>query len=252
MYHSTEAALLRVHSDILQAVNKGQCVFLVFLHQSITFDMVELDILMKRLEESIGVTGPILQWYRSYFANRSQSVHVLCVPSVACLLSNGMTQGFVIRPFGFPMYTAPIGEICCKHGICYHFYANDNLLYLAFKPKDEDEAIHCLGECTCEIRNLMGKNHLQLNDSKMEFIIIRYHTKLHQLSGNDGIKIGDSIIKASPLARNIGAIFDCPLIMKDHIHAMCRACYCHIRHIGKVRSYLTKDAAITLIHAFVP
>ena len=39
--------------------------------------------------------------------------------------------------------------------------------------------------------------------------------------------------------------------MKDHIHAMCRSCYCHIRNIGKVRSDLTKDAAITLIHAFV-
>ena len=27
MYHSIETALLRVHSDILQAVDKGQCVF---------------------------------------------------------------------------------------------------------------------------------------------------------------------------------------------------------------------------------
>ena len=97
----------------------------------------------------------------------------------------------------------------------------------------------------------MRKNHLKLNDAKTEFIIIWYHTELHHLSGNDGIKIGDSIIKASPSARNIGAIFDRSLTMKDHIHAMCRACYCHIRNIGKVRSHLTKDAAITLIHAFV-
>ena len=63
------------------------------------------------------------------------------------------------------------------------------------------------------------------------------------------ITIGDSIINVS---RNIGAIFDCSLTMKDHIQANCRACYCPIRNIGKVRRHLKKDAAITIIHAFVP
>ena len=93
--------------------------FLVLLDQSASIDMVEHDILMKRLEESIEMTGPALQWGRSYFADRSQSVHVLCVPSVHCPLTSGMAQGSVIGSFGFTMYSAPLGEICCKHGICY-------------------------------------------------------------------------------------------------------------------------------------
>ena len=203
MYHSTETALLRVHSDILQAVYKGQCVFLVLLDQTATFNTVEHDILMKRLEESLGVAGPALQWCKSYFADRSQSVHVLGVPSVPFPLTSTMPQGSVIGPFGFPMYSAPIGEICCMPAICYHFYADDSQLYLAFKLRDETR--HHLEAYICDIRSWMRKSHLKLNDAKTEFVIIGYHTELHHLSGHDGIKIGDSIIKASSSQRS-GAI----------------------------------------------
>jgi len=65
------------------------------------------------------------------------------------------------------------------------------------------------------------------------------------------ISNGDTVVTASPSARNIGAIFDCTLSMKDHVNALCRSCYCHIRNIGKVRRLLTKDAAVNLVHAFV-
>jgi hypothetical protein len=39
--------------------------------------------------------------------------------------------------------------------------------------------------------------------------------------------------------------------MKDHVNAMCRSSYCHIRNIGRIRAFLTKDAAVNLVHAFV-
>ena len=121
----------------------------------------------------------------------------------------------------------------------YLLHCYNSQLFLAFKLRDEEEARHPLEECICAIRSWMRKDHLKLNYANMKFLIIGYHTKLCHLSGNDGIKIGDSIIKASPSARNIGAIFGRSCTMKDHIHAMCRAYYCHIRNIDKVRSHLT-------------
>jgi hypothetical protein len=67
----------------------------------------------------------------------------------------------------------------------------------------------------------------------------------------DEIKIGDTMVEASKSAGNIGAILDHKLSMKDHINTLCRSCYCHIRNIGKVRPSLTRDAAVSLMHAFV-
>ena len=161
-----------------------------------------------------------------------------------------MPQGSVVGPFGFPIYSAPVGKICEKHRICHHFYADDSQLYLAFKPGNEVEARSKLKACIAEIREWMRANHLKLNDTKTEFLIIGSRAHLKQLS-MDGIRIGDSIIQPSGVARNIGAIFDKTMSMKDHILSICRSCYCHIRNIGKVRRFLTKDAASTLIHAFV-
>ena len=48
MYYSIETAVLRMHSDILQAVDKDPCVFLVLFDKSTIFDMLEYNILMKR------------------------------------------------------------------------------------------------------------------------------------------------------------------------------------------------------------
>ena len=90
----------------------------------------------------------------------------------------------------------------------------------------------------------------KLNDSKTEFLIIGSKNQLKSLT-NDCITIGDDVIQASPSARNIGAIFDKSMDMKEHVGSICRACYCHIRNIGKVRSNLTQDAAKTLVHSFI-
>ena len=250
MFHSTETALLRVHSDILQALDRKKCVFLVLLDQSAAFDTVEHTILLDRLQNSVGVEGNALQWFVSYFGERSQSVQVLGESSVPRPLTCGMPQGSVVGPFGFPTYTVPIGRICKKHGISYHFYADDSQLYLEFDPADEDTARSRLEECISEIRDWMRLNHLKLNESKTEFLVIGSPANLRQLH-SQSIKIGDATVASTPSARNIGAIFDTSLTMKDHVNAICRSSYCHIRNLGRIRPSLTKDAAVNLVHAFI-
>ena len=65
------------------------------------------------------------------------------------------------------------------------------------------------------------------------------------------IKIGDEIINPSHSARNIGAIFDDQLSMKNHIASVTKSCYYHLRNISKIRKSLTQNAANTLIHSFL-
>ena len=168
---------------------------------------------MRRLEGSVGVSGAALAWCRSYFAERSQSVHVLGVPSIARPLTSRMPQGSVVGPYGFPLYTGPVGRICQKHNVSYHFYADDSQLYIAFHPKDEEEARHRLEACISDIRDWMKRNHLKLNDSKTEFLILGAPAQLRQLTKED-MMVGDTQVTASSSARNIGAIFDNTLSMK--------------------------------------
>ncbi|CAB4020270.1 RNA-directed DNA polymerase from transposon X-element, partial [Paramuricea clavata] len=72
--HSTETALLRVQNDILMNMDRQQVTLLVLLDLSAAFDTVDHGILLHRMETSFGITGTVLEWFRSYLTNRSQRV----------------------------------------------------------------------------------------------------------------------------------------------------------------------------------
>ena len=58
-------------------------------------------------------------------------------------------------------------------------------------------------------------------------------------------------IPVTPVARNLGVLWDSRLSMKAHVNQICRASYMHISNIRAIRRMLTKEAADTLVHAFV-
>ena len=76
MSHSTESALLRVHNDVLRALDHGKCVMLVLLDLSAAFDTVDHGILLSRLSQCIGVQGSAYTWFESYLSSRSQFVQI--------------------------------------------------------------------------------------------------------------------------------------------------------------------------------
>mgnify|MGYP001604026238 FL=1 len=96
----------------------------------------------------------------------------------------------------------------------------------------------------------MACNFLRLNDSKTEVLLIGSPHMLKSLPKVE-LHIGDDMIPPSRSARNIGAMFDDTITMKDHIAYMCKGAWHHLRQIGQIRQYLDNSAATTLMHSFV-
>jgi exonuclease III len=249
--HSVETALVKVYNDMLLALDSRKGVMLVLLDLSAAFDTVEPEILTHRLELLYGITGEALLWVKSYFENRRQFVNIDGKHSRKHPLDS-LPQGSLFGPFSFPKYTSPIGRICEKYDVCYHLYADDTQVYVEFDKNSAVEAKDRLERCIDEIRLWLAINRLKLNEEKTEYVVVG--SKQFQKSVSEVVStvmVGGAVIGATQSARNIGAIVDSHLDMGEHVTALTRSCYLHLRNMGKIRQYLTQDATVSLVHAFV-
>ena len=88
--HSTETATIRVLSDLLDSVDRGDTAALVLLDLTAAFDTVDHEILLKRLWATFGVDSIALAWFSSYLAGRKQLVRcggkTSAIMDVICLI----------------------------------------------------------------------------------------------------------------------------------------------------------------------
>ena len=63
--HSTETALLKVHDDILLAVDSGRTVVSLLLDLSAAFDTVDHGLSLHRLNTRFGIKRRVLAWFES-------------------------------------------------------------------------------------------------------------------------------------------------------------------------------------------
>ena len=58
------------------------------------------------------------------------------------------------------MYTARIADVIKRHGIGYHFYADDTQIYLSFNPSDALQSKSLIEECIQNVQLWMVANKL--------------------------------------------------------------------------------------------
>ncbi len=108
-------------NDLLLS-DRGYISLLVLLDLSAAFDTID-HILLNRLENSVGISGNALAWFKSYLSDRHQFTAVNEEVSYRSQVQYGVPQGSVLGPLLFTLYMLPLGNIIRKHGVIFHCYA---------------------------------------------------------------------------------------------------------------------------------
>src|SRR6218665_2371961 len=138
-FHLTKVALalLKVLTDLIDAIDVGDHASLCLLDLSAAFDTVDHDALTKRLTRTYGLRPTALDWLRSYLLDRRQSVFYDGVSSSVSRLVCGVPQGSVLGPPLFLLYTTDVGELAASLGLSSHFYADGSQLYTWGHPSPD-------------------------------------------------------------------------------------------------------------------
>ena len=207
-----------------------------------------------------GVDGTVLNWLESYLTGRCQKVALegedgIKATSNNMNLTSGVPQGSILGPILFTLYVSPIGDICRKHQITFHSYADDTQNYLGFKPQKDTTAnpetcLSTLENCIRDIRSWMKSNLLKLNDDKTEFLVLGTRKNL-ETAGNFSLKIGNDIIQQSECIRNLGMFWDKELKGTAHFNQLTSSLYYTIRNVARIRHLIDRDTTKILMQALV-
>ena len=211
--HSTETALVKVQNDILTSIDQHGIVILVMLDLSAAFNTIDHDIQFRRMENTLGITGQALAWFKSYLSSRTLRIKI-------DKSFSELQDRSVLGPLLFLIYPLPLGKLIRKYGLELHIYADDTQLYLSIKPIAQqavDKGVARLEGCLTDIYTWMSQNKLKLNADKTEVLVLGTPKQQAKISV-PSISINGEIVKILNIPiGNLGSVFDPSMNMAAHV-----------------------------------
>ena len=182
---ASQVSYLQLFNDIVRAIDSGCVSALVLLDLSAAFDTIHHSTLNTVLHDRFGVTSSALDWFDSYHANRTQSVHIGLQSSAPRKLTRGVPQGSIIGPVEFISYTEDLVNLVSLSSILAHLFADDTQLLASMQLSAVPASISNIQTCIANISLWCASRGLQLNADKTELIWFGSASNLAKLNLQD-------------------------------------------------------------------
>lgn len=241
---STSTACCQFLNHLYSSLDKGEASLGLFLDLSKAFDLVNHELLLRKLE-LYGIRGIGLNWVRSFLVDRKQYVEVGGMKSETVEVRRGVPQGSVLGPFLYIVYTS---DIRLDNII---MYADDTSVVV------RGQNFQCLSglanQQLAELTKYFTNNDLYINYSKTKYM--QFSLSGHNLDVSHWLHLNKTSIKRTTIMSFLGVKFDEGLNFDAHIDYVCRRigpmCYVlrqlrDIVDLGTLRMYYFGNVHATI------
>ena len=199
--------LIYILDKLHKSLDINEDVIAVFLDLAKAFDKVWHAGLLFKLQ-SVGVTGNIFNWLRSYLTNRKQCVTITGEKSSMMEIPAGVPQGSVLGPLLFLIFINDITDDLSSNA---YLFADDTCL---FQPVTSASTINQVNDDLQKIRSWAEKWLVSINVDKTVYMIFRSG---HVRSDFPPIKLGTSVLKQVDCHCHLGLNLQSDLSWDRHI-----------------------------------
>ena len=249
------------------ALNEGQEARAIALDFSKAFDKCSFEAVLFKLER-IGISGPLLQWFRSYLTDRKQRVVVGTASSPYAPVTSGVPQGSVLAPILFLVMINDAFDVVENH---LDVFADDSTLWAVIPGKSRRKAVAASLEKDLAALNAWAKRWLmQFNHSKTELLTISNKKDVQSFRKNglnaDGhykldsdsnpnphplLRFGESVLPEAATAKVVGLTFSSNLSWLPHINTIAKHANKAISILTRARKFLTTAALASIYKSHV-
>lgn len=242
----TTSAVMDLVSELNDEIDKGKMIAGIFLDLSKAFDLMDHEILIKKLQ-MYGLEDKALNVFSDYLTSRSQRVRINGTLSEPLPIVRGVPQGSVIGPLLFVIYINDMfdlhlhGKIRCYADDTSYFSSSTDIDFLTMNA-NVDIRLICV---------YMRDNLLMVDASKTQLIVFRSHMRYTDLNFRNQFEFDGSYLTPESSVKYLGMILDCHLKWKHHTEHISRKISPIIGLIYKLRVSLNKEALLALYYGLI-